>query len=277
MKSILKKVEADYADIRHEKKKETRISFSGKELGEIGSNTTDGFVLRVVDNGGYSSVAFSNVADHEKAIRTALENARLTARFSAQPVALSKADILKDGYSPQLEEDPRKITIDEKLGLTKHYNELCLKNEKIVTTNIQYLELVREKHFINTEGSEIAEEPITASISGLLTSRDGNLIQNVRVAAGGSHGFAILRNREDAFEKKTRIAVELLKAQPVRSGRYNAVVNQSLGGVFTHEAFGHFSEADIIENNRSMRQKMHIGANLASDFVNIMTAALAEL
>ncbi len=269
MKSILKKVEADYADIRHEKKKETRISFAGKELGEIGSNTTDGFVLRVVDNGGYSSVAFSNVADHEKAIRTALENARLTARFSAQPAALSKADILQDRYSPHLDEDPRKITIDEKLDLTKHYNELCLKNEKIVTTNIQYLELVREKHFINTEGSEIAEELITASISGLLTSRDGNLIQNVRVAAGGSHGFAILRNREDAFEKKTRIAVELLKAQPVRSGRYNAVINQSLGGVFTHEAFGHFSEADIIENNRSMRQKMHIGANLASDFVNI--------
>ena len=269
MKSILNKVEADYADIRHEKKRETRVSFKGKELGEIGSNTTDGFVLRVLDKGGYSSVAFSNVADHEKAIHTALENARLMAHSSAQPVVLAKTEILKDKYSPDLKGDPRDITINEKLDLTKHYNELCLKNEKIVTTNIEYLELVREKHFVSTEGSEIAEELTTVSISGLLTSRDGNLIQNVRVAAGGSHGFDILRDREAVFEDKTRIAVELLKAQPVKSGHYNAVVNQSLGGVFTHEAFGHFSEADIIENNRSMRQKMHAGAKLASDSVNI--------
>lgn len=269
MKKILGKIAADYADIRHEIKKETRISFSGNELNEIGSNTTNGYVLRILHKGGFSSVAFTSFDDHEKAIDTALENARLMAALTAQPVILAKTEIIKDNYVPQLDEDPRKITIDEKLHLTKQYNALALNHDKIVTTNIDYVELVREKRFISTEGSEIAEELVTARISGLLTSRNGNLIQNVRVAAGGSHGFGILRNREDVFEKKTAIAAELLKARPVKSGRYNAVVNQSLGGVFTHEAFGHFSEADIIENNRSMRQKMHVGAKLANDIVNI--------
>jgi TldD protein len=269
IKSILTKVKADYADIRYETKKETRISFNGNELSEIGSNTTDGYVLRVLNKGGYASVAFTGGGDHEKAISTALENARLMAAFTAQPVIMAKTEIIQDNYAPELKEDPRKITIDEKLALTKHYNTLALKHDKIATTNVQYMELIREKHFLSTEGSEITEELVTARISGLLTSRDGNLIQDVRVAAGGSHGFGVLRNREDVFEKKTAIAIELLKARPVESGRYNAVVNQSLGGVFTHEAFGHFSEADIIENNRSMRQKMHVGAKLANDFVNI--------
>ena len=269
MKSILTKVKADYADIRHEIKKETRISFNGNELSAISSNTTDGFVLRVLNKGGYSSVAFTSDGDHEKAISTALENARLMATFTAQPVIMAKTEIIKDNYAPKLNEDPRKIGIDEKLDLTKHYNALAMKHDKITTTNIEYLELIREKHFLNTEGSEITEELVTARISGTLTSRDGNLIQNVGVATGGSHGFGVLRDREDVFEKKTAIATELLKARPVESGRYNAVVNQSLGGVFTHEAFGHFSEADIIENNRSMREKMQVGAQLANDFVNI--------
>jgi TldD protein len=269
MKRILGKINADYADIRHEIKKETHISFSGDELSEISSNTTDGYVLRVLNNGGYSSVAFTSAGDHEKAITTALENARLMAAFTAQPVVMAKTEVIKDNYTPLLDEDPRQITIDEKMDLTKHYNALAMKQDMIATTNIDYIELIREKHFLSTEGSEIAEELVTARISGLLTSRDGNLLQNVRVAAGGSHGFGILRNREDEFEKKAVIAAQLLKAEPVKSGRYNAVVNQSLGGVFTHEAFGHFSEADIIENNRSMRQKMHVGARLANDLVNI--------
>ncbi|KPK63846.1 TldD [candidate division WOR_3 bacterium SM23_42] len=270
LKSILSKIQAEYADIRHEIKKETRIAFNGKELTEIGTNTTDGYVLRILHKGGFSSVAFTDPANHERAIRTALENADLMTKFAAHPVVFKSTDIIKDEYIPNLIEDPRKITIDEKLQLTRRYNEMALNNEKVATTNINYVELIREKHFISTEGSEIKEELITTRISGLITSRDGNLIQNVRVGAGGSNGFAILKTQEDRFEKKSRIAVDLLKAQPVRGGRHNAIVNQNLGGVFTHEAFGHFSEADIIEHNRSMREKMQIGATLGSDIVDIV-------
>jgi len=269
LKSILNKAEAEYADIRHETKKETRIVFNGKELTEIGSNSTDGYVLRVLDKGGYSSMAFTDSDSHEKAVRIATENARLMSRFTAQPVVFKKNDIINQEYTPKLNEDPRQITIDEKLELTRKYNALVLKNDKIATTNMNYVEIVREKYFVSTEGSVIKEELVTTRINGLITSRDGNLLQNVRVAIGGSNGFAILRNREEKFENKTRIAVELLKAQPVRGGCYSAIVNQSLGGVFTHEAFGHFSEADIIENNRSMREKMQLGAKLGNDNVNI--------
>jgi TldD protein len=42
-----------------------------------------------------------------------------------------------------------------------------------------------------------------------------------------------------------------------------------MSGVFTHEAFGHFSEADIIEDNPTMREKMRIGAKLGSDVLSI--------
>jgi TldD protein len=270
LKSILTKVDAEYADIRHEVKNVITIAFNGRELTEIGNNTTDGYVLRILNKGGYASISFTNPEQHEKALATVSENAHLMSRSAKKPVVFKKTPVVKDYYSPKLEEDPRKVAIDEKLQLTKKYNDIILATDKITTTSVAYAELYRDKHFLSTEGSEIREELITTRISGLITSRDGKLIQNVRVAAGGSNGFAVLRDREDEFEKRAGIAVDLLKAQPMQGGCYNAIVNQSLGGVFTHEAFGHFSEADIIENNRSVRERMKIGAKLGNETVNIV-------
>jgi TldD protein len=123
---------------------------------------------------------------------------------------------------------------------------------------------------VNTEGSELHEDVITTKISGQIVSSDGTLIQNIRVGIGGSTGFKHLRDREADFEKRTSIALQLLNARPVKGGVYNVILNQSLAGVFTHEAFGHFSEADLIENNPSMRKKMRLNAKLGNKIVSIV-------
>ena len=47
-------------------------------------------------------------------------------------------------------------------------------------------------------------------------------------------------------------------------------MNPSMAGVFTHEAFGHYSEADLIENLPAMREKMKIGNKLGNDILNIV-------
>ncbi|OYD13927.1 Zn-dependent protease [candidate division WOR-3 bacterium JGI_Cruoil_03_44_89] len=270
LRSIISKTDADYADIRYEIKRETKISFNGKELGQIGSNTTDGYVIRVLKNGGISSVAFTKETDAEKALESASQNAHLISKNIEKAVEFAKTKVIKDTFLPKLKEDPRKVSIDEKLELTRKYNGIPLKHEGISTTAIQYLEVIREKYFASTEGSEIREDLITTRINGLITSKDGNLIQNVRAGVGGSNGFAILRNKEGEFEKKTGIALDLLKATPVKAGTYNVILNPSMAGVFTHEAFGHFSEADLIEDSPTMREKMQLGAKLGNNVLNII-------
>ena len=269
LKPILGKCDVDYADLRYEVKKETVIGFNGKELTQIGSNSTDGFVLRVLIKGGLSSIAFTKESDADGAVRTACENAVLIARKIKQPVVFAKAEPEKDSFLPPLGEDPRTISIDEKLELTRRYNSIPLSHEKIATTLTDYLELAREKYFVNTEGSEVREDLLTTRLGGSITSKDGNLIQNVRVGMGGSNGFHVLRGKEEEFEKKTSIALQLLRAKPVEAGVYSVVLNPSMAGVFTHEAFGHFSEADLIEDMPTIREKMKIGAKLGNDVLNI--------
>lgn len=270
LRTILSKVDADYADIRYEIKKESSIVFEGKELTQISANSTDGFVLRVLKRGGFSSIAFTKGSDGEKAVRTAVENALLISKNINRPVALSKAETVRGAFLLDLEEDPRQIPIDEKLDLTRRYNGLPLKHEKIATTTIGYAEIVREKYFLNTEGTEIREDLVTTRVGGVITSRDGDLIQSVRVGLGGSQGFGVLRDQEEEFENKTSIALKLLKAKPVEGGTYNVILNPSIAGVFTHEAFGHFSEADLIEDSPTMREKMQIGAVLGNEALSIM-------
>ena len=273
LKKILQKVEADYSDIRYEQKKDCIITFNGKELTRIGSNSTDGFVVRILKDGGLSSVAFTKETDADTAIKSALENAVLIGKNITKPIQLAKVPVVKETFFPQMNEDPRKISISEKLELVRKYNDIPLKKEKIVNTNIGYVDTIREKYFVTSEGSEIREDLITTRVGGMITSKEGNLLQNIRVSSGGSDGFYNVRNQEDNFANKTKLVLELLKAKPVKAGVFNCILNPSLAGVFAHEAFGHFSEADIIETLPAMRQKMEIGSKLGSDVLNIIDDA----
>lgn len=270
LKTILSRTAVDYADIRYEIKNEVKIVFKGKELVQVSSNSTDGYVLRILKDGGLSSVSVTKETDIEKAIKTAGENSTLIAGNLARPVSFAKSETAKETFTPELKEDPRQIPLDEKLALVRKYNNIALQQEKILTTNISYLEVTREKYFVNTEGNEIKEELITTKINGLIIGKDGSLIQSVRVGVGGSNGFAVLRNREEEFEKRSSLVLQLLDAEPVKAGEYDVILNQNLAGVFTHEAFGHFSEADLIEDNPSMRKKMKLGARLGNDALNII-------
>jgi TldD protein len=269
LKKILEKADADYADLRYEVKKSTGISFQGKDLTHIGSNSTDGYVLRVLKDGGMSSVVFTQESDADKAVHTAVENAGLISKNVKKPVRLAKTEIVNDTFLPPLKENPREIPMPEKLELVRKYNHIPLGHEKIVTTTLHYGELLREKYFVNTEGTQIREDLLTTRLAGAIISKEGNLIQNVSVTAGGSDGFSTVRNQEDNFEDKTKIALDLLKAQPFEGGVRNCVLNPLLAGVFTHEAFGHFSEADIIEDLPAMREKMKLGSKLGNDILNI--------
>lgn len=270
LKAIVSKVDADYADIRYEIKKEINIVFNGKELTTVTSNSTDGYVLRVLKNGGLSSVSFTKKEDADDAIRSATRNSLLISKNIKKPVKFTETEVYKDTFIPELDEDPRNIALSEKKELLKRYNGIPLKYKNIITTNIGYSEVIREKYFISSEGAEVREDLVTNGIRGLITSSDGPNFQNIRVGFGGSGGFASVRDQEKEFESRTSIVLKLLKAKPIEGGIYNVILNPDLAGVFTHEAFGHFSEADLIEDNPSMREKMKIGSKLGNDIVNII-------
>lgn len=270
LKKMIQNVDADYADIRFDKRTDEIVAYTGKELGYIGTNVQTGFVARVLKNGGYSSVKFVKPKDAEKALKDAVIQAEIMAANTKKKIEFAPAPVIKDSYKPELKTDPRSITILEKKALVEKYNAIPYKHKEIANTSMSYSDLIRERYFVNTEGSEIFEELVTSRMVGLITSKEGNLVQNVRFAGGGSDGYYNVLNLEELVEKRTKLAIDMLKAKPITGGTYNAILNPSLAGVFTHEAFGHFSEADIVEDLPSMREKMQLGTKLGTDILNIV-------
>ena len=262
--------EADYIDVRYEEKKVTRITFNRNELRDLASDSSDGYVIRVLRNGGFASCTVTRPEDLEEGIGRAVEAADLVAESPQEDVRLAPAPVVRDEVLLELEHDPRELSLHEKLEITRAYNDLLLSQPSIASTNMAYSEVYRKKYYASSEGSAVCEELVTTNIGGEVIARRNGMVQNIRMSIGGANGMDRLFDREDYFLERARLARELLDAEPVSAGKYPVVLNPSMTGVFTHEAFGHFSEADIIENNPSLREKMSLGAELGSEVVNIV-------
>lgn len=273
LKKMTAGLKADYFDIRYETKHVERVVMNKNDLRTCDANTGDGYVLRVLNKGALATVSFTRPEQAESAIRKALENADVLADKNVTPKTLAPAPVVVDTVKVKLTEDPRQISLDEKKELTRSYSDLLFSQPKIANIEIGYADVFRNKFFLNSEGTEINEELITTRLSGTIVAQEGSVTQPVRIAFGGSDGFQRVRNREQDALDKAKIAADLLTAEPVKAGTYKMILNPGMTGVFTHEAFGHFSEADIVRDLPSLRDKMKLGTKLGVDELNIIDDA----
>ncbi len=276
LKKMTANIAADYFDIRYETRKTDRVMINKNEIRTCDSNTGDGYVIRVLKDGAFASVCFTNPKQAETAIRKAMENVKVLAPNISVPKKIAPAPKVIDTVKAPVIEDPRLISMEEKIAITKHYSDLLFEQPKVANIEIAYAEVFRNKFFYNSEGSEINEELVTTRLSGGIITQEGSLTQTVRFAFGGSNGFQKLRDREEEAIEKAKLAEGLLKAEPVKAGTYKMILNPGMAGVFTHEAFGHFSEADIIRNLPALKEKMKIGTKLGTDILNITDDATME-
>ena len=107
LKNYISNIDADYTDIRYEKVNKVTIIFSGKELKTIGSNSTDGYVIRALKNGGFANIAVTKKEDIEKAIKIVTDNASLLGKESKNKTALKFPETVQDTVTLELNEDPR--------------------------------------------------------------------------------------------------------------------------------------------------------------------------
>lgn len=270
LETILARVNAQYADLRYEDKQEVRVGFQGRDLCEVGSNSTSGYVLRVLHDGGFATAVFNRESDADAAISRAVANAQVLSDRTTNPVRFADVAPVRGDFAPTLVEDPRGVTLEDKLDLVRRMNDIPLAHDRIATTELLYRETNRARWFVSTAGASVREDLVNVALLGTITARDGTLTQNVRVGAGGSDGFGRVRDKDALFERRTRLALALLDARPARAGTYDCILNPNLAGVFAHEAFGHLSEADIVETLPAMRERMHLGARLGSEIVSIV-------
>jgi predicted Zn-dependent protease len=267
--NIVSSLPADYADLRFEENRKIRIGYEGKELSQVATTLTSGGHVRVYANGGKAISSFSDPRRAGPISEATCSSAVLVGNSREKKLKVASAPVITEDFLISPVRDPRTVTLKEKLDLTAHYNNLILKNPHVITTQTMYDEFTSRRIFVNSEGSIIEYELVNVGVFGMIVTKKGDVVQRVRFAFGGNTDFSPLLDRDQDVQKQIDKAVELLDAEPAKSGIFPVVLDPSESGVFIHEAFGHLSEADGLQNNPSFRAKLQLGTTLGKPVLNV--------
>ncbi len=264
----------DFADFRVTEVESTSLSIRKGIVEEVTHDTSMGGAARALVNGGWGFCYTSDLS--KEGIGFALEKACRAAKvLSENAVEKSRVRVEKtygDDVRLKVKIDPRDISLEEKVKIAFEFDKCIWKdNEGIVTTSVGLSDSVKKEYVVNSCGSEVKYEVCSVRVSGSAVAKEGDLVQNVSTASGGSKGWELIEEFDHVKEGQElgRRGVELLKALPPPSGRMNIIMDQSLVGVFIHEAFGHASEADAVKANRSILTGL-IGKKVGEETINVV-------
>ncbi|GAF73720.1 unnamed protein product, partial [marine sediment metagenome] len=243
LSSCLKRVKADYLEIRYEEVRVVAIHYVGKELEAIGESYEKGGGIRAKSRGGWSFICFNDLSRLRDYLELATKGAYL---IKGEEIELASLPIQNEVISAQVELDPADISLEEKYLLCSHYNKILLSGKEIQTSALRYADIHTTKYFINSEGTYIEQERIDTVLGMRAIARRGDNIQSAHMGIGGVGGYGLVKGKADKAKETVRRAQDLLDTEPAKGGKYTIIVDPELSGVFAHEAFGHLSEADSL-------------------------------
>lgn len=263
-----KKNSADYIEIRAEKKDTTTIHFQGEKLEKINCSQQTGGNVRALVKGGWGFVSFNRFDELEEKVKEAIEVASLIGKEESKlAAALPVIEIIPR----KLDKDFRQVSLREKKDLIKNYNNIIMKSNPLIqSSNVIYTDRFSTIYFANSEGCYIEQEKPFLSAGFTAIAREGDNVQIASESIGSTKGFAIMERISDKVQRAASRAVNLLKAQSVEGGEYTVILDQTLGGVFIHEAFGHLSEADFLYEDERMSDMMKLGKKFGSPKLNVV-------
>jgi TldD protein len=273
IKNALKSAKADHIEIRINEGRGTGVSYVGKELESIGESSMMGGCVRALVKGGWGFVAFNDIENLPRYVKMACEQAKLV---SNKDVLLAETRVINDVVKTQVDIDPSDVSLADKHDLCQKYNNIILSSKKVQTSSVRYVDAHGTLYFANLEGSFIVCENIFCGVSVMAMAKDGMDVQQAYNSIGDLRGYRKVENFEESCEEVTKRAVDLLSAKPVEAGKYTVIADPKLCGVFTHEAFGHLSEADFIYENKKLREIMKIGKRFGPDVLSIVDDGTLE-
>ena len=261
---------ADYVEVRIEEGESTRLLYRGRELEDVGMTTSLGGNVRALVNGGWGFVSFNNIEGLKDRVENAVRQARLVGHEKSE---LAGVDPIVDIVGPQLDKDPRSLTLAQKKDLMDQYNGIMWEVGGIQTTLIGYGDGHKRVVFASSEGSYIEQQRVDVSLRLSATARDGAEVQQAGVSLGSNGNFSVVEGLHQQSRDIAEKAVSLLSAPKVRGGEYTVILDPVLAGVFTHEAFGHLSESDHVYENDRLKEVMVIGRQFGGEHLNIVDGA----
>ncbi len=269
----LTKYDCDLVDIRFEKTISSQISFLNGELISAVENPSTGFFLRVFKNGQWFYEASTNMHKIDQQIEKLVNFAN---QFKSE---VSTFHGLKNNGKHHLVKYEKsrfdKISMEEKINLVKTYVGLKDKINFMNESRVRYSDLYKIKFYKNSVGTEFVYDFNQAGIAfnGVLKDQDQLFTDYVMQY---SHDFDGLKNLEKKILDHFVEAEKFLHAKTVEAGKYRVVLSPEIVGIFTHESFGHKSEADFMLGDQEALKEWELGKTVGSPLLNIVDCGTHE-
>jgi len=271
VREAVKKVRADFVEVRWETVFRSRVVFQREQLIALEATEEKGGIARALVDGAWGLAVFTDPAEIRKKVEEAIHLARTASRHVQDKVGLAEVEPVEDRYQGPMARDIRGVSLEEKRKLAESYNKIILwYHPAIVSSSVRYADTLRHVIYANSEGTYIEQEVPDVTIMLAAVARKNGDVQQGFESLGFAGGFEKALGHEDKAQIAAKRAVDLLSAKPVKGGRYTVILDQDLAGVFIHEAFGHICEADFLLRNEPMRKVMELGKRFGVETLNVV-------
>ncbi len=265
---------AEFIDLQYQQNHYNHINLVDGKTRNILSAIDKGIGIRVFIDGGWG-FACTDKLDTES-ITKSMDSAFKIAQITGERAKVKFKLIGLSSHRKKIAFPEKKklsdISIDEKLKLAISLDKQAKEfDQRIVNTNTTYLDFVGNQLLLNSYETRLEMKVNYVRIAAANYAFEAGVRQRGFESIGGTGGFELAESEKalnlgkDASEK----AIKLLKAKPGKAGKFTVIMDPSLTGVFTHEAFGHASEADAVLSGESILADK-IGTQVGLETVTII-------
>ncbi len=260
-----------YADVRIEEMYGIWLEMRNGETEYDSARKVTGVMIRVFDG----TMWYTGTTNKLDEIQKELDN--LAALATPNPDILNHPMVKKlEVHKVNIEkftgeQDIRNIGRSRWKELSDHYIETCV-DESIPEINDWKVEVSGrhiKKSFYSSKGAEILQDIQNC----FLTCSYGFTVDGVTTYGEKYYSKFfmedLLGKEEEIIKERDRCLDFVRNAVPVEPGEYTCVLSPEATALFTHESFGHKSEADYMLNDKTLQEEWIIGKKVGSSKVSI--------
>lgn len=259
------KLDAEYWDVRVEDTFETNIQIVDGEIVTCTSNPSLGAFVRVRKNGFWfyeSTTELESLKRRLENLSRLNKNGEFSDSFSAQE---------QNSYIAMTASNTRfsSIPLEKKLRLAQKYDTILKESAKVASRTIRYKDIYKIKSYLNSSNTQFEFDFNQGGFTCAFTLQDQSFLFNDFMRLYGA-SFDKLDGHEVDLREFVVESARFLNAPSISPGKYKVILNPEVAGVFTHESFGHKSEADFMLGNPDALDEWKIGKKIGADCLTIV-------